>query len=105
MSKQRTLFPNDTEASEGAAQVARHNEDFVHACCEYIRSLPREMTFTADRISWWADRNGYIPGHPNAFGAVFRAAKAAGLIEWTGETAKSTQRARKAGLIRIWRRT
>ena len=96
--------PNTAARDEGIAQVSQGREGFIDACCRYIEGFDQGFDFTADRVAWWAHREGLEAAHPNLFGAVFRAAKTRGLIEATGDFVESKQKSRRSGAIRVWRR-
>lgn len=64
---------------------------------EFLASTGRE--FTADNVRQAVGE----PDHPNRWGAVFLAARRAGLIEPTGTIVPSTTASRHGAIVRVWR--
>jgi hypothetical protein len=84
----------------GLAQVYRHNETWVSIARRCAESIAREHgTVTADEVRNVLYPLGYIPRHPNAWGAVFKGTQ----FEWTGEWIKSRIPERHGNNIRVWR--
>jgi hypothetical protein len=99
------------EAGQSAA-IARTGEDWTCAAIvalrRYIEARRRLLAspeFTTEEFRVWATEYGHLdePASVNAWGAIPRLARAAGLIEWTGRTVEARRRESHARLIRIWR--
>ena len=57
----------------GLDLVESHNPDFVAlARAEARRLCIRNGSVSADDLRGWSNDNGIHPGHPNAWGSVFR---------------------------------
>ena len=61
------------ERDSGLSSVAHHCETFLDAVRTEAHRLALERgQVTIDDLRAWANDNGLLPHHPNAWGAVFR---------------------------------
>lgn len=105
-----SLF-NDSPLEEGTRAVlatadsrcrGEWSDYVVHSIRLFSRSRDK---FTTEQFrEWFAGLGGEEPHHPNAWGAVFRKAALAGVIEPTCDFVKSRHAAAHSRVVGVWRR-
>lgn len=89
---------------EGIAAVAEANGEWMDQAAAAIKWLAaNHHLFSADDLRRVMDVRGQEPSHHNAYGAAFRVAALAGVIEPTDATHKSTRPDAHARRLVVWR--